>query len=281
MNLISIRENSGIPKYKQIIGSIEESIENGDIKKGDRLPSINSIRSKFSLSRDTVLLAFNELKIRGIVQSIAGKGYYVKSDSVSTLQRVFLLFDELNSFKEDLYNSFLEQLGDGIQVDIFFHHFNPDVFSKLIYDSIGDYSAYIIMPANLTDPHKVLEKLPTDKVYILDQTSNDLLKYPAIFQNFKKDIFNALSSGYTQIKKYQHISLIFNPKKQPIGMTAGFEAFCKTHRIESEIINNVPERDLIRGEIFLIPDDRQLVNLIKKAKKTTFRNRKTYRNYLL
>ena len=134
MNFIKVIDNLGIPKYKQIVQSIENAIIEGSLKKGDQLPSINSIRKDNSLSRDTVLLAFNELKIRGIVLSIAGKGYYVKSENINIKRKIFLLFDELNSFKEDLYNSFLNSLEDNIEVDIYFHHFNPEVFSKLIYE---------------------------------------------------------------------------------------------------------------------------------------------------
>ena len=46
MNIVSIKENAGIPKYKQIVSSIENAITSGLIKKGDKLPSINSIKNK-------------------------------------------------------------------------------------------------------------------------------------------------------------------------------------------------------------------------------------------
>ena len=183
MGIILIKKNSDIPLYKQIIASIENALLEGEIKKGDRLPSINSIRNRHSLSRDTVLLAYSELKVRGIVQTIAGKGYYVKSENINIKQKILLLFDELNSFKEDLYNSFLSNLDDNIEVDIFLHHFNPDMFSKLIYDNIGSYNYYIIMPANLKNTSAIIDNLPKDKVYILDQTHEDLSEYPTIFQN--------------------------------------------------------------------------------------------------
>ncbi|RLD77730.1 MAG: hypothetical protein DRJ07_14275, partial [Bacteroidetes bacterium] len=136
MDFISDKKNIDIPKYKQIVHSVEKALLDHILIKGDKLPSINSIRNKNSVSRDTILLAFNELKIRGIVQSVAGKGYYIKSENIDIKQKVFLLFDELNSFKEDLYKSFLKNLDKNIEVDIYFHHFNPDVFSKLIYDSL-------------------------------------------------------------------------------------------------------------------------------------------------
>ena len=124
MKIINIDITSGIPKYKQIIFSVEIAIAENRLKKKDKLPSVNKISLEFSISRDTVLLAYDELKKRGIIYSILGKGYYVKSVEFSFEQRIFLLFDELNSFKEDIYNSFLETVNNSVQIDIFFHHFN-------------------------------------------------------------------------------------------------------------------------------------------------------------
>ena len=77
--MIEIKKKIGIPKYKQIINAIENAIENGLLKKGDQVPSINTIKNNNKLSRDTVLMAFNELKHRGIIESIVGKGYYFLS----------------------------------------------------------------------------------------------------------------------------------------------------------------------------------------------------------
>jgi len=266
MGIITIEKNIGIPKYKQIIASVENAIVEGELKRGSKLPSINSIRNRFSLSRDTVLIAYNDLKIRGVIQSIPGKGYYLKSENINVSQKVFLLFDELNAFKEDLYNSFLETLNDNIEVDIYFHHFNQDVFSKLIYDNIGNYNSYIIMPANLEDSHHIIEKLPKDKVYILDQSNENLSQYPAIYQNFEKDIFNSLSKGFQLLKKYQSIILLFHEQKQPPGMLKGFNLFCKMNAIKNEVIDSLDGRTPKKGEVYLIPDDRNLIRIIKKLK---------------
>ena len=73
MSIISIQNNIGLPKYKQIILSIEKAIEEGNLIKGDRLPSVNKVCLEFSLSRDTVLLAYDEVKKRGIIYAIPGK----------------------------------------------------------------------------------------------------------------------------------------------------------------------------------------------------------------
>lgn len=264
MGIVSIKGNSGIPKYKQIIVSIEEAIRGGMLKKGGKLPSINSIRDKHKLSRDTVLMAFNELKTRGIVQSIAGKGYYLISEDINVSKKVFLLFDELNSFKEDLYNSFLETLGDNVQVDIFFHHFNPDIFSKLIYDNIGAYSYYVLMPANLKNIGYIVEKLPKDKVYVLDQTNKELAQYPSIYQNFKKNVFSGLQESASLISKYQKMILLFSEDKQPQGILEGFNAFCATKTITQEQLSSLQNRTPTKGELYFILDDRSLILLLKK-----------------
>ncbi|MGA1226182.1 MAG: GntR family transcriptional regulator [Tamlana sp.] len=274
MSLIMVQDNLGIPKYKQIVASIEDGLTKGILKKGDKLPSINYIKDRFSLSRDTVLTAFNELKSRGIVESISGKGYYIKSESIGITQKIFLLFDELNAFKEDLYNAFLDNIGENKQVDIFFHHFSPDMFKKLIYDSIGNYSYYIIMPANLKNTNAIIDKLPSDKVYILDQIHEELSQYPAIYQNFQDDIFNSLKQALSLLNKYKKIVLLFPDKKQPSGMLLGFQKFRESTNFPCEVINSLHNRELNKGDVYLVLDDQNLIVLIKKIKEQQFKTGK-------
>jgi len=264
MEFKSFKIKSKKPKYKQIVAFIEEAISIGDLKKDDKLPSLNEIKNKYGLSRDTVLTAFNELKNRGIIKSIAGKGYYVFSEDTKTSQKVFLLFDELNSFKEDLYNSFLAQLDENVQVDIFFHHFNPIIFEKLIAENVGNYSSYVIMPANLKNVSPILETLPENKVFILDQLKPALNKYAAVYQNFEDTIFNGLLEANNLIKNYAKMVLIFNEKIQPIEMLFGFEKFCKKENMLFEVVSNIENREVGKGEIYLIPEDKNLIRIIKK-----------------
>ncbi|PQJ82769.1 GntR family transcriptional regulator [Polaribacter glomeratus] len=266
MEIVSLQKDSGTPKYKQIVTSIENAIINGLLKKGDKLPSLNTIKNQHSLSRDTVLVAFNELKNRGIIHSIVGKGYYVSTENVVVEQKIFLLFDELNSFKEDLYNSFLNNLGDNIQVDIFFHHFNSNIFAKLINDNIGNYSSYVIMPANLVGTEKIIQNLPKEKVYILDQVHKGLEEYPAVYQNFEKDIFNGLYAALTHISNYQKIVLLFSDEKQPKGILQGFQLFCNQHNLVSEVVSSIKDRVPEIGELYLVLDDQNLIRIIKKIK---------------
>lgn len=267
MKIISIQNNLGIPKYKQIIQSIEKVIEEGILKKGEKLPSVNKVCMTQSLSRDTVLQAYDELKKRGIIYAIPGKGYYVKSVETTIKQKIFLLFDELNIFKEDIYNSFLKNIGKGVQVDIFFHHFNIQVFKKLIDDSNGDYTKYIIMPTNLVEASSIIKTLPVNEVYILDQTNSELKSYPAVYQNFVKDIYDALLKGKSRLKKYKKMIIIFPGFREPLGMKDGFINFCTDSSIDYEVITDFSNRIIQIGEVYVIPSDRDLVSVIETSKR--------------
>lgn len=267
MKFIHIQTNKGIPKYKQIISSIKKSIEVGNLKKDEKLPSINKVCLEYSLSRDTVLQAYEELKKRGLIYAIPGKGYYVKTTEINVKHRVFLLFDELNSFKEDLYNSFLNHVGKDVQVDIYFHHFNIKVFQKLIDESQGNYTKYIIMPTNLIGASSIINTLPVNEVYIVDQTNEELKYFPAIYQNHQKDIYNCLVVGQNKLKKYQTLILIFPGFREPLGMKIGFEIFCNDYGFDYEIITEFKNREIKKGEVYIIPSDRDLVQVIEKSKK--------------
>lgn len=266
MKVITIDTRSSLPKYKQIILSVETAIADKRLKRGDKLPSVNKVALEFSLSRDTVLLAYDELKKRGIIYARLGKGYYIKSEDFSFEQRIFLLFDEFNTFKEDLYNSFMATMDNNAQIDIFFHYFSIEVFKKLINENNGDYSKYIIMPTTLKGAAEAIKVLPKNDVYILDQTNDELQDYPSVHQNFVKDIYTALNTGRDKINKYDSMVLIFPSFKQPFGMKEGFVQFCEKHDISYSVIAGVTDYEIQKGTVYIIPNDRDLVSVIEQAR---------------
>ncbi len=266
MKTININHQSHLPKYKQIVLSVEVAIAEKRLKRNDKLPSVNKVSIEFSISRDTVLLAYDELKKRGIIYAILGKGYYVKSVEFSFEQRIFLLFDELNIFKEDIYNAFLQTIDNNAQIDIFFHHFNIDTFRKLINESNGNYSKYIVMPTNLVGAASIIKTLPKNDVYILDQTNDELVDYPSVHQNFVNDMYQGLLLGKEKLIKFQKLILIFPGFKEPVGMVEGFKKFCTEYSFTNEIITNFENRMIQKGEVFIIPSDRDLVNVLEQSK---------------
>lgn len=264
-NIFNIDEAAAIPKYRQIINSVCMAIEQGILKKGDKIASINQICREFSLSRDTVMLAFNELRSIGIVVSVPGKGYYIERTDMNYDKQVFLLFDELNVFKEDLYTSFLGQLDNRTNVDIYFHHFNYHVYKELIESAIGKYSAYIIMPAIFSNSIDVIQQLPSDKVYILDRLKSDLVGYPVIYQDFEQDVYDGMMDGKELFCKYKKLIMVFPGGKEPEERVAGFKRFCVDWNLEAEIIRSMETRNVQKGEAYIVVSDRNLVRVVKSA----------------
>lgn len=265
ISIFNVDETAAIPKYRQLINSVCLAIEQEIIQKGDRLPSVNQLCEKFSLSRDTVLLAFNELKSKGMVTSVPGKGYYIDRTDLNYDKQIFLLFDELNVFKEDLYTSFLEHLDSRINVDIYFHHFNFNVYRDLINNASGKYDAYIIMPAVFDHSKEIIKQLPSDKVYILDRLKPDLSDYPVIYQDFEQDVYDAMTVGKELLLKYNKLIMVYPGGKEPEERVTGFLRFCQDWKIESEIVRSLEKRLIQTGESYFVVSDRNLVKIVKSA----------------
>ncbi len=68
---------SPLPLYRQLYNWLRESILNGQLAAGTRLPSTRSLASELAVSRNTVLIAFEQLLAEGYVEGKVGAGTYV------------------------------------------------------------------------------------------------------------------------------------------------------------------------------------------------------------
>lgn len=263
-----MKENGS--KYKQVVNHVIEGINSGSYKKGDWIPSINEFRKSYNLSRDTVFAGLSELKSKGIINSNPGVGYYVISTRITLRHNIFLLFNEFNEFKEDLYNSFVESIGKTATVDIYFHNYNRKVFETLINEANNKYTTYIIMSGKFAGIDPLLQSL-SGNVFLLDHFHPELKgKYSSVAQNFEKDTYEALTYGLPHIRKYQHIVMIQKEEKEPIERYNGLRAFCKDNNFTHEYISSAKERQISHGEIYMVVNDRDLVVLLKQANKQSF-----------
>ena len=73
----SLDNASGVPFYRQIINQIENAVVSGRMLVGDRLPTIRSLAVSLKINPNTIAKAYNELEIRGIVQTQVGSGTYI------------------------------------------------------------------------------------------------------------------------------------------------------------------------------------------------------------
>ena len=272
---LEISDDSSTPKYKQIVNSIIGKIEVGTIKYGQKLPSINQLSFDYILARETVGKAYNELKTQGIIESVKGKGYYVKNANPQSRLKILVLFNKLSSYKKVIFNTMAHELSERAHLDLFIYHCNYDLFEKILSERIMEYNFYVIMPHfisyDLQNLQTMLKKLPREKVVLLDHEIEGLDHYHGmIYQDFRMDIYNALMEGMDQIKRYQKLVLVF-PEKQnypyPGEIVLGFRRFCSFNAINFEIINEIgPDASIQKDVAYVVIEDNDLVNLIKQCR---------------
>ena len=263
-----VKKGIRTPIYQQIVNHFVRGIEKGDISKNDKAPSISQVAAQNQVAKETVVKAFKILQERGIINSVHGKGFFVATSHIETQHRVFLLLDALTPYKQRLYESIKDTFGSLAFIDVYFHHYNIDVFSKLTEEAKGNYSAYIVIPFQDKKIPGVINGLPTDKVLILDQKPRALKdNYHGVYQDFHNDVYSALSQLKDQISRYDKLTLVFRntATKVPGEVREGFVAYCSSFGVNAEVVSSIDKHQVQKGESFLIIDDEDLVYVIEQC----------------
>ncbi len=260
--------SAGIPKYQQIVNFVIDAIDSKKLKIGDKIPSVNQVSETTGFAKKTVVQAFEQLKEAGILSSVQYQGYFISSSNTNSRHNIFLLFNRLTAYKEEIYESIKKSLGNNGVVDIFFHHDNPQVFDALIEQSVGKYTEYLIVPMGDPSINASIEKLPQDKIFLLDLGYKDWgLKYPSVCQYFEEDIYNCLNDYIAKIRKYRKLVLISELYLYNTRHTRkGFKRFCEENNFENEVLFSLEGIEPGAGELYIIMDDKDLVQLVKMTK---------------
>ncbi|MDD6334026.1 MAG: GntR family transcriptional regulator [Clostridia bacterium] len=75
---IIISNSSGVPIYEQIEEQIKSQIISGELVEGDALPSMRVLAKELKISIITTKRAYEELERDGFIESVTGKGSFVK-----------------------------------------------------------------------------------------------------------------------------------------------------------------------------------------------------------
>jgi DNA-binding transcriptional regulator YhcF (GntR family) len=266
-----INEDRKTPKYLQIIESITNAIKQGKLRKGDKIPSINECSNEYFLSRDTIQKAYDILEQRGVICAIKGKGFYINRTDIAKKYRILLLFNKISNYKKQIYNAFIETMGENAVVDLKIHHCNAKVLEGLILDNLYDYNYFVIMPhfyENIQVAYELIQKIPSEKLVILDKDLTYVnKKYTAVYQDFKNDIVEALEPGLEVLRKYNKMILV-HPKmvSYPIEIATGFRNFCMQNDFKNKVINEINSNTAInKGEVYIVIEETDLVQLIKNC----------------
>jgi len=263
----TIDNNSNVLKFQQLVDAIMGSISQNQLKSGEMLPSVNQIMSECQLSRDTVFKAYAELKRRGVVESVPNRGYFV----VKKITKVFLFLDTFKAYKEVLYGSFLKNLPKNIGVDLHFHHYNIGVFEKIINDSVGKYSKYIIMNFDHEKVPEIIKIIPGDQLLIIDWKIYAEEIQSSVFQNFGESVYNCLKNNAEKILKYNEFKLYYPEFTYHPKITIEyFEKFCADFGIKHSIIYDDNKFKIEKGCLYFLVSDRTLANFLDQCQEKGF-----------
>jgi GntR family transcriptional regulator len=73
---------SGVPVYRQLIDQVLVAISSGTLAPGDRLPTIRQVAVDLSININTVIRAYKELEIRGVLSTQQGTGTFITDQRV-------------------------------------------------------------------------------------------------------------------------------------------------------------------------------------------------------
>ena len=78
--LLQINFKSGLPIYLQLVDQIKAAAASGALRPGEALPSIRPLAEELRVNRNTVAKAYSELENLGVIETLPGRGCFLKEN---------------------------------------------------------------------------------------------------------------------------------------------------------------------------------------------------------
>lgn len=267
---IRLNNKSTQPIYKQIMNAIIEGINNGDLKVGDALMSLNEVSSDLNIAKDTVQRAYRKLREKGIIEPVASKGFYIKTSYVQAPLRILLVFNKMTAYKKTIFNAFANTLSTKAVLDLQVHYYDEAMFERIIDSSFGQYHYYVVMPFFFEYGERlqrIFRKIPGDKLLLLNRKLDFLPGVRSVYEDFENDIYEILKMHSQDILKYNRFILVF--PDDPMSneeIKSGYLKFCNEMGIEGIIMTGSQDIQVSAGDLLILIDDDDLVEIIKSSR---------------
>jgi GntR family transcriptional regulator len=97
--LFQLNFKSGKPVYLQLVDQVKAAAASGALRAGELLPSIRPLAEELRVNRNTVAKAYAELEGQGVIETLAGRGCFLR-DNHSPLKkevRLKMLAEEIDA----------------------------------------------------------------------------------------------------------------------------------------------------------------------------------------
>jgi len=218
----SLNSKIKTPIYIQIAELFISKIKSETLSPNSILPSVRDLMKSYSVSKDTIEKAYSELKKRGFIYSAVGKGYFVAPINRSDKLNILFVLNNFSLFKQKIYNSFVNKMGDKATVSFQVFNYNPRTLNEIIENNIWSFNYFVVTPffEINSDPilcAEILKKIPENKLVLVDGFMPDIHCKKAVFQDFHTDLIAALTESKKLIRRYKLISIIMPTYKHQLN----------------------------------------------------------------
>lgn len=263
-----LEQVSGLSKHERIVRGVQNAIDEKLLVKGSPLPSVNQMVSGLGFARKTIVRAYGALKDKGIIESKNRLGYFVSSEDTKQTMKVALLIYAFHTFQEIFYNTFREHLGENVQLDVFFHHNNMEVFESIISTIERRYGMYVVAPIPKQHTKQLLQNFSENKLLLVDRYYDLGEGYSHITQEFEQSMYEALADLLPSIQQYDDLVLFFKDNSDyPMEVLKAFQRFCVEHNLAHSIYHTYRAELLQRKCAYITVGDIDLWELLKDAQK--------------
>jgi GntR family transcriptional regulator len=98
---------SGVPVYRQLIDQVQAGIATGALGVGHQLPTVRQVAVDLAINPNTVMRAYRELEIRGVLDTQQGTGTFI------AFQRPQVNDDDRTRRLDQLIDEFVARAGAG------------------------------------------------------------------------------------------------------------------------------------------------------------------------
>src|SRR5437773_11771548 len=74
--------HSGVPVYRQLIDQVRSGIASGSLAAGDQLPTVRQLAVDLAINPNTVLRAYRELELGGLLETHQGTGTFISQQKL-------------------------------------------------------------------------------------------------------------------------------------------------------------------------------------------------------
>ena len=85
--IFQLNYKSGKAVYMQLVDQVKVAAASGAVRAGEPLPGIRPLAEELRLNRNTVAKAYAELEGQGVIETVAGKGCFIRAATSSPFKK--------------------------------------------------------------------------------------------------------------------------------------------------------------------------------------------------